>query len=134
MNKVMLIGRLAKDPELRYTANGIPVANFTIAVDRPFTNKQGERETDFIFIVVWRKIAENCANNLAKGRRVGVSGMLQVRSFETQDGQRRWVTEVVADQVEFLDWPKGQGQQDDSYDDNSNIPDPDNEVDDGLPF
>jgi len=102
MNRVVLIGRLTADPELRYTQSGIAVANFTLAVDRPFTNQQGERETDFIDIVVWRKQAENCANYLGKGRQAAVDGRIQIRSFETQDGQRRRKTEVVADRVEFL--------------------------------
>jgi single-strand DNA-binding protein len=107
MNKVILIGRLTKDPELRYTpGTGIPVATFTLAVNRRFTNAQGDREADFIRIVAWRKLAELCANNLNKGRLAGVCGSLQVRSFDGQDGQRRWITEVVADEVQFLDWPK----------------------------
>ncbi|HHT72021.1 MAG: single-stranded DNA-binding protein [bacterium] len=106
LNKVILIGRLTRDPELRYTASGIPVGRFTLAVDRSFTNQQGERETDFIDIVVWRKLAEVCANNLGKGRLVAVEGRLQIRSYETQDGQKRRVAEVVADNVRFLDWPK----------------------------
>ncbi|ADL08965.1 single-stranded DNA-binding protein [Thermosediminibacter oceani] len=107
MNKVILIGRLTKDPELRFTpANGVAVATFTLAVDRPFINQKGEREADFIPVVVWRKLAETCANNLKKGRLVGVSGRLQVRSYDTPGGQRRWVTEVVADEVQFLDRPR----------------------------
>ncbi|HHW01393.1 MAG TPA: single-stranded DNA-binding protein [Thermoanaerobacterales bacterium] len=107
MNKVILIGRLTRDPELRYTpANSVPVATFTLAVDRPFLNQKGEREADFIRIVVWRKLAENCANILKKGRQVAVSGRLQVRSYDTPEGQRRSVTEVVADEVKFLDKPK----------------------------
>ena len=102
LNKVILIGRLTRDPELRFTpANGIAVTNFTIAVDRPFTNQKGEREADFIRIVVWRKLAEICANNLSKGRLVAVDGRLQIRSYEAQDGQRRYMTEVVANEVKF---------------------------------
>ncbi|MDI3538418.1 MAG: single-strand DNA-binding protein [Bacillota bacterium] len=106
LNRVILIGRLTRDPELRYTAAGIPVARFTLAVDRTFTNQQGQRETDFIDIVVWRRQAEICTNNLSKGRLVAVEGRLQVRSYETQDGQKRRAAEVVADSVQFLDWPK----------------------------
>lgn len=103
LNRVVLVGRLTRDPELRYTPNtGIAVATFTLAVDRNFTNRQGEREADFIPIVVWRKPAENCANYLGKGSMVAVDGRLQVRSYE-QDGQRRYVTEVVAEDVRFLD-------------------------------
>lgn len=110
LNKVILIGRLTRDPELRYTASGVPVATFTLAVDRPFTNQQGERETDFINIVAWRRLAETCANNLGKGRLVAVDGRLQIRSYETPEGQRRRVAEVVAGDVRFLDWPRQQGQ------------------------
>jgi len=91
---------------LRYTANGVAVASFTLAVDRPFTNQQGERDTDFIRIVTWRKLAEVCANNLGKGRLVGLEGRIQVRSYETPEGEKRQAFEVVADNVRFLDWPK----------------------------
>lgn len=105
-NKVILIGRLTRDPELRYTASGIAVARFTLAVDRSFINQQGEREADFIDIVVWRKMAEVCTDNLGKGRLVAVEGRLQIRSYETQDGQKRRAAEVVAENVRFLDWPK----------------------------
>lgn len=108
LNRVILIGRLTRDPELKYIPSGTPVVNFTLAVDRIFTNKQGERETDFVPIVVWRKTAENCANYLGKGSLVAVDGRLQVRSYE-QDGQRRYITEVVADDVRFLD-KKGEQQ------------------------
>jgi single-strand DNA-binding protein len=103
MNHVILIGRLTRDPELRYTPNGVAVANFTLAVDRTFTNQAGEREADFIPIVVWQKLAETCANHLHKGRLVAVDGRLQIRSYETQDGQKRRVAEVVAANVQFLD-------------------------------
>ena len=106
LNRVVLIGRLVRDPELRYTPSGAAVANFTIAVDRQFTTKQGTKETDFIDIVTWQKLAETVANNLGKGRLVAIEGRLQVRSYETQEGQKRKVAEVVADNVRFLDWPK----------------------------
>lgn len=112
LNRIILIGRLVKDPELRYTPSGAAVANFTIAVDRPFTTRQGTKETDFIDIVAWQKLAETVANNLSKGRLVAVDGRLQVRSYETQDGQRRRVSEVVAENVRFLDWPKDRIDQD----------------------
>ena len=102
MNKVILIGRLTRDPELRYTPSGVAVCSFTLAVDRPFTSKSGEREADFIDIVVWRNQAENVAKYLAKGRQAAVEGRLQIRSYEGNDGQRRWRTEVIADHVEFL--------------------------------
>jgi len=100
------VGRLAQQPELRYTQNGVAVARFTVAVNRPFTNQQGERETDFIDIVVWRKQAELVSNHLSKGRLAAVEGRLQVRTYETQEGQKRKVAEVVADAVRFLDRPR----------------------------
>ncbi len=102
MNKVFLIGRLTRDPELRYTGSNIPVATFSLAVNRNFSNQQGEREADFINIVVWRKQAENVKNYLSQGSQVAIDGRLQTRSYDTQDGQKRYVTEVVADNVEFL--------------------------------
>ena len=102
LNRIILIGRLTKDPELRYTPNGIAVAQFTLAVDRPFKNQEGERETDFINIVVWRKQGENCAEYLAKGRLAAVDGRLQIRTYD-KDGKRQYYTEVVADSVRFLD-------------------------------
>ena len=98
-NRVILIGRLTQDPELKYTQNGTAVTRFTLAVDRRFNRE----ETDFINIVIWRGLAENCAKYLGKGRLAAIEGRLQVRSYEGQDGQRRWVTEVVADDVRFLD-------------------------------
>jgi single-strand DNA-binding protein len=103
MNKVILIGRLTRDPELRYTAGNLPVARFSIAVNRPFTNQQGEREADFINIVVWRKQAENCKNFLTQGSQVAVEGRIQTSSYDGEDGKKRYVTEVVADNVQFLD-------------------------------
>jgi single-strand DNA-binding protein len=103
LNRAILIGRLTKDPELRYTPNGVAVASFTLAVNRSWLNQQGEREADFIPIVVWRKQAENCANYIGKGSLVAVEGRIQVRTYDAKDGQRRWVTEIIADNVRFLD-------------------------------
>lgn len=103
MNKVFLIGRLTRDPELRYTSNNVPAASFSIAVNRNFTNQNGEREADFINIVAWRKQAENIKNYLTKGSQVAIDGRIQTRSYDGQDGQKRYVTEVVADNVQFLD-------------------------------
>lgn len=112
LNRVILIGRVTKDPELRYTSSGSPVLNMTIAVDRPFTNQQGEREADFIDVVVWNKQAENCANYLGKGRLVAVEGRLQIRSYEDNQGNRRRVAEVVANNVRFLpDGKNGGGRK-----------------------
>jgi len=103
LNRVVLIGRLTKDPEIRYLPSGVAVTTFFLAVNRNFTNQQGEREADFIPIVVWRGLAETCSKYLSKGRLVAVSGRIQTRSYEGKDGQRRYVTEVVADEVVFLD-------------------------------
>lgn len=103
MNCVNLIGHLAQDPELRYTpGEGTAVANFTLAVNRPFLNQKGEREADFIRIVTWRKLAESCARNLSKGRQVAVEGRLQIRSYDDREGIRRIAAEVVARSVHFL--------------------------------
>ena len=105
LNKIILIGRLTDDPELRYTANGTAVCNFTLAVQRPFKNREGEYDADFVDIVVWRKQAETCANHLGKGRLVAVDGRLQIRTYETDEGYNRRVSEVVANDVRFLEWP-----------------------------
>lgn len=102
MNKVFLIGRLTRDPELRYTGSNVAVASFSLAVNRNFTNQAGERETDFINIVVWRKQAENVKNYLTQGSQVAIDGRIQTRSYDGEDGKKRYVTEVVADNVEFL--------------------------------
>ena len=102
MNKVVLIGRLTRDPELRYTGSNLPVATFAIAVNRSFSNQAGEREADFINIVVWRKQAENCKNYLTQGSQVAIEGRIQTRSYDDQNGQKRYITEVIADNVEFL--------------------------------
>lgn len=102
LNRVVLIGRLTRDPELRYTPNGVAVTTFSLAVDRDRKNAQGEKETDFINIVTWRQLAELCANYLSKGKLAAVDGRLQIRSYEGQDGQRRTIAEVVADNVRFL--------------------------------
>lgn len=103
INRVVLVGRLTKDPDLRITPNGVAVATFTLAVNRTFTNQQGEREADFIQCVVWRRQAENVANYLKKGSLAGVDGRVQTRNYEAQDGRRVYVTEVVADNVQFLE-------------------------------
>ena len=102
MNTVILIGRLCADPELKYTPNGNAVSTFTLAVDKPF----GDKEADFIPIVVWQKLAESCANHLNKGRLVAVNGRLQIRNYNDKDGNKRKAAEVVANSVKFLDWGK----------------------------
>jgi len=103
MNNVVLIGRLVRDPDMRYTASGTAVTTFTLAVDRPFSNNKGEKEADFIPVVVWRQLAEACANNLTKGRMVAVQGRIQTRNYENTEGRKVYVTEVVADVVRFLE-------------------------------
>ena len=106
MNKAILIGRLTRDPENRMTQSGTAVCTFTLAVDRRFVRRDennGQPTADFIPIVVWSRLAEVCGNNLTKGRRVGIEGRIQVRSYDAQDGTKRYVTEVVAENVEFLD-------------------------------
>lgn len=118
LNIVVLIGRLVRDPELRYTPQGVAVGNFTIAVDRPVTGEGGERQADFIDIVVWRKLAETVANHLQKGRLVAVKGRLQIRTYEGADGNRRRAAEVVAEEVRFLDRPRAEqasGDMDEGY-------------------
>lgn len=109
MNRVVLVGRLANDPDLKYTPSGVAVATFRLAVNRPFTNQQGEREADFINCVVWRKPAENVANYLGKGSLAGIDGRVQTRNYEGQDGKRVYVTEIVAESVQFLE-PRNSSQ------------------------
>ena len=146
MNKITLIGRLTKDPELKYTAgNGNAVASFTLAVDRRFANKDGQREADFIPIVVWGKPAETIANYMSKGKLLAISGRLQVRSYDAKDGTKRYVTEVVAEDFQFLEKASsnggkeqfGGGNSGDSYHQNNNSGREDDitPVDDGdIPF
>lgn len=107
MNKVTLIGRLTKDPELKYTPGaGTAVTTFTIAVDRRFT-KDGQKEADFIPVVVWGKQAESTAQYVTKGKLIGVAGRIQVRTYDAKDGSKRYVTEVIAEEVQFLEWGDG---------------------------
>ena len=109
MNRIILLGRLVRDPEVRYTQTGKVVCQFTIAVDRPFSNQDGQREADFIPIVIWGKQAETCGNSLTKGQRVLVEGRLQIRSYDAKDGSKRYVTEVIANTFEFIE-RKADGQ------------------------
>lgn len=136
LNRVVLIGRLTADPELRYTGSGVPVANFRLAVDRSFSSASGERQTDFINIVAWRQRAEFAANYLTKGRLVAIDGRLQIRQWTTQDGQRRQTAEVVADELRGLDRPREEGarmpegeeaappEESDEVGEGSEVPDP----------
>ncbi len=116
MNRVILIGRLTKDPELRYTPSGVAVTQFTLAIDRPYKNQQGEKEADFIPVVTWRQLAETCANYLGKGRLVAVEGRLQVRHYDNNEGRRVYVTEVVADNVRFLESSTAKPQNNNNMD------------------
>lgn len=124
LNKCVFIGRLIRDPELRYTANGTAVTNFSLAVERPFTNSEGKRDVDYIKIVVWRKLAESCARHLNKGRLVAVTGRLQIRrNNNTKDNKDNYINpEIVANTVKFLDWPdddkKGYEKRDNNSKDN----------------
>ncbi len=102
MNKCILVGNLARDPELTTTSNGVAVCRFSIAVSRRYANSDGERETDFLNIVVWRNLGENCHKFLKKGSKVGIVGNIQSRSYDATDGTKRYVTEIVAEEVEFL--------------------------------
>ena len=116
MNKVYLIGNLTRDPEMRSTSNGIPVCNFSIAVNRRFKNPQtGQQETDFLNIVAWRQLAELCGRYLAKGRKVAVFGSIQTRTYEAQDGSKRTAFDIVADEVEFLSAANSAGGSSSDY-------------------
>ena len=116
MNKVILIGRLTRDPELRTTTSGTATTSFSIAVDRPFVNQQtGQREADFINCVAWRKQAENISRYCFKGTQVAVEGRIQTRSYDAQDGTKRYVTEVVCDNVTFLGSKNSNSRDDSSY-------------------
>ncbi|MEN2264930.1 single-stranded DNA-binding protein [Enterococcus lactis] len=103
INNVVLVGRLTKDPDLRYTASGVAVAQFTLAVNRNFTNANNEREADFIQCVIWRKPADTLSNYARKGTLIGLTGRIQTRNYENQQGQRVYVTEVVADNFQLLE-------------------------------
>lgn len=103
MNKIILLGRLTKDPDVRYTQNQKVVTSFTLAVDRPFVNQDGKREADFIPVILWGKNAEIAGNSCAKGHRILVEGRLQTRTYDDENGTRHWVTEVVASNFDFIE-------------------------------
>jgi len=138
LNRTILIGRLTKDPELRYTPAGVAVCQFTLAVDRPFTRDGGERETDFIPIVTWRQLAETCANYLRKGRLTAVEGRIQIRNYENSEGRRVYITEVIADNVRFLESGRQESGQSESRSSNHDpFPEDGKPIDissDDLPF
>ncbi|MNO32236.1 Single-stranded DNA-binding protein ssb [compost metagenome] len=127
LNRVVLIGRTTTDGELKYTPAGVAVYNVKLAVDRPFSNASGEREADFIPVVVWRQLAETCANYLRRGRLTAVEGRIQVRNYENNEGKRVYVTEVIADNVRFLE----SNRQSDSH---STVTSSDPFQDDGKPI
>lgn len=110
MNKAILIGNLTRDPELRATRNGISACTFTLAVNRRFANQDGQREADFIPVITWRGVAENCAKHLRQGSKAAVVGTIQTRSYDAQDGAKRYVTEIIAHEVEFLTPKSKDGQ------------------------
>lgn len=110
MNRITLLGRLTRDPEVKYTPSGKVVAQFALAVDRPFANQEGQKETDFIPIVVWGKSAETAGKYLAKGRRLLVEGRLQTRNYVDKNGVKRYVSEVIANRFEFIDMPPREGE------------------------
>lgn len=113
MNKICIVGNLTRDPELRATEQGNAVCSFTVAVNRRYRDQDGNTPTDFIPVVVWRDLAENCAKYLAKGRKVAVSGALQIRSYTDRDGVKRWVSEIQANEVDFLT-PRGETSKDEA--------------------
>ncbi len=110
MNKVILIGRLTRDPELRYTGNNTPVATFSLAVNRQFTNQNGEREADFINCIVWRKLAETVKNYLSQGSQVAVEGRIQTRRYQNDKGENKYITEILVENIEFLE-SKNKGKE-----------------------
>lgn len=128
MNKVILIGNLTKDPESQTTSNGTTVCRFTLAVQRRFSNADGEKEVDFLNIVTWRTLAENCIKYLTKGKKVAISGSIQTRSYEANDGTKKYITEIMADEVKFLSSSTNQGTEKVEKIDESKINDND------LPF
>jgi len=132
LNRVVLIGRLTKDPELRYSPSGVAVTNFTLAVDRKFKNSEGQKETDFIPIVAFKQLAELCANYLAKGKLCSVDGRIQIRTYNDKEGQKRWQTDVIAEDIHFLS-PKDSGNTSETP--NSSTSSYGHEVDDQeIPF
>lgn len=136
INRAVLVGRLTKDVELKYTPSGVAMARFTLAVNRTFTNAAGEKEADFINCIAWRKQAENTANFCSKGHMVGVEGRIQTGSYEGADGKRVYTTDVVADSVQFLESKSTNNNKENknTQDNNTNFPPPPNFLDDDLPY
>lgn len=134
MNKVILIGNLTKDPELSQTNNGISFCRFTLAVQRRFPNAEGEREADFLNIITWRGLAENCHKYLRKGSKAGVVGTIQTSNYEAQDGTRRYVTDIVAEEVEFLSTRNTQSESFEKAKKTEKVTELEPIDDDNLPF
>ena len=141
MNKVVLIGNLTRDPELQTTTSGVSVCRFSLAVTRRFANNEGERDADFINIVVWRNQAENCHKYLKKGSKCAVVGRIQTSSYDAPDGSKRYTTDVVADEVEFISTTRSNGEGDFSYEASESRPSSKKDTaeleeidDDSLPF
>lgn len=134
MNKVLLVGNLTKDPDLTTTTNGVSVCRFAIAVTRKYSNSEGERETDFLNIVVWRTLAENCHKFLKKGSKVGVVGNIQSRSYDATDGTKRYVTEIIAEEIEFLSTRSSADQKTEQPSTQEDVTRLKPVDDDGLPF
>lgn len=134
MNKVILVGNLTRDPELSKTNNGTAVCNFSIAVNRDYTNADGERDTDFFNITVWRGRAETCGQYLKKGSKVGIVGSLQNRNYEDKDGIKRYVTDIIAEQVEFLSSKPQQQEEQQVQSSNNKRPQLEQIDDNKLPF
>lgn len=133
MNKVILIGNLTRDPELATTNSGVSVCRFSLAVTRNFSNSEGERETDFLSIIVWRGQAENCHKYLKKGSKCAVVGSIQTRNYDAQDGTKRYVTEIVAESVEFLN-SRNSGDGAERFEEKKEVADLQPIDDDTLPF
>lgn len=131
LNRVILIGRLTKEPDLKYTPAGVATTSFTLACERPFSGNDGKKETDFIPIVTWRQLAETCANYLKKGRLCAIEGRIQVRNYENNEGKRVYMTEVIADNVRFLESSKDNSSSEPTQSNNSQ---PDPFKDDGKPI
>lgn len=129
MNKAIISGNLTKDPVRKETPNGVPVCTFTVAVQRKFKNQQGEREADFLPVVAWRQLAGICGQYLHKGSKVGITGSIQTRTYDANDGSKRYITEIIADEVEFLSTKNADNAQADP--DYSGLTPTDN---DDLPF
>ncbi|WP_423189440.1 single-stranded DNA-binding protein [Alkalibacterium sp. f15] len=131
INNTVLVGRLTRDPELKYTGSGLAVASFNIAVERPFSNANGEKETDFINCVVWKKTAEALSNFTSKGSLIGLTGRIQTRNYEGNDGKRVYVTEVVAENVKFLE-PKKTSKKESSSSESDYVQNSKNDVEDAF--